>query len=143
MIADYPNSTRLQSLSQPKKNFCQQHPRSPYSLVSQSCLDFKTSDRLVRLSLPKIKKDNHVRMEFSRFAYDPTNSCVFNQAALRAECSDYIISLARPKSDYKGYQFAYPVQREISKSAKNATASERISKLSTPRIKKDNNIKEL
>ncbi|RNA02992.1 testicular haploid expressed protein -like [Brachionus plicatilis] len=136
-------STRLQSLSQPRLNRCEHQPRSSYTLVPLGALKFETTSRLASLSLPRLRNDNHVKTEFSRFGYDPTNSCVFNKTALRAQCSEHVNSLARPKFDYNGYQFAYPVQREISKGAKSATATERILKLATPRIKKDNHVKEL
>lgn len=54
-------STRLHSLSQPKLNRCEHQPRSSYTLVPLGALKFETTSRLMSLSLPRIRKENHLK----------------------------------------------------------------------------------
>ena len=44
-------------------------PRSPYTEIKEATLNYSASDRILQLSNPKIKKDNHLRLGIYIYIY--------------------------------------------------------------------------
>lgn len=69
---------------------------------------------------------------------DPTNSGVYNKAALKYVPSNSLRRLSNPKEVNRNFKPANPVERTVSASAKNYVMSERIEALAAnlPKPKK-------
>ena len=69
-------------------------------------------------------------VEYSDRDRDPTNSGVYNKAALKYEPTDRVRILAEPLPVAPGYVFAKPIIRAVSAAAKNFETTERLVELS-------------
>ncbi len=128
-------------------------PYSRYSGIAYSTLYASTcSARVEELARPKIKRERLIRQGnfkwkklflFEKFIYIEFFDNITNYAysgvkstALKAECSQRLAKLARPKGTPVGYVNAYDLPRAVPESALRAHLSKRIDELAKPRHNK-------
>lgn len=124
-----PTTERIMQLSQ-HKNVHNEHrmERSPYMIVSDAARRATSSQRIEQLSVPKPRQDRYGVYETEWGQYNPVAP-----AAMKANHTERIESLANSKSYHKDFQGERPVQWQVENSALNAIATIRLQQLARPR----------
>ncbi|CAF4819666.1 unnamed protein product, partial [Rotaria sp. Silwood2] len=112
-------------------------PCSRYSGIAFSTLHAAPcSARTEELARPKIKRERLIRQEFfdnfTNYAYSGVKS-----TALTAQCSERLVTLARPKKNPAGFMSGYILPRDVPESALQAHLSDRVEALAKPRHNKN------
>lgn len=102
--------------------------RSPYMEVNESAKHATPTQRIEQLSVPKQRIDRHGMYETEWGTYNPVS-----QAAMKANHTERIETLAQSKGYYKGFRDERPVQWDVENSALNAIATLRLQQLARPR----------
>ncbi|KAL4218541.1 hypothetical protein ACF0H5_023275 [Mactra antiquata] len=102
--------------------------RSAYMDVSDPAKRATPSQRIEQLSVPKQRQDRYGVYETEWGQYNPVST-----AAMKANHTERIETLAQSKGYYKGFRDERPVQWEVEQSALNAIATLRLQQLARPR----------